>query len=265
MSWVEGLILGIVQGVTEFLPISSSAHLLVLPPLLDWRPGGLAFDALLHAGTWLALAVYFRSDLARMFRRLASAPAGEPRTGGRPGLALAAGTVPIVLAGAFGKSWIESELRIPGVTIFNLAMFGLILGAADGFRRGSRTLESITVAEGCWIGLAQALALAPGVSRSGVTITAGLLLGLSRVEAARFGFLLGIPAIGAAAAAEGWDWLNRGGAEASAFVLLIGVTSAFVSGWLCIKYFLRFLERGSLLWFTAYRCCLAAGAAYLLL
>ncbi len=266
MSSVEAVILGILQGLTEFLPISSSAHLLVLPWLLEWQQGGLVFDVILHGGTLLALAAYFRGDLWTMLRRLATARPEERRDAWRLPLALTAGSVPIFVVGAAAKSWIVDTLRTPQIAIFNLAFFGLLLGLADWKSRRRRNADGVSILEGGCIGLAQALALAPGVSRSGITITAAMLLGLSRVEAARFAFLLGIPAIAAATASAVLDWLSSpGSAGVGANALLLGVISAFVSGFVCIKYFLRFLENGSLLWFAAYRCCLAAVAAYLLL
>ncbi len=263
MSALEALLLGIVQGLTEFLPISSSAHLLVLPQLLEWTPGGLAFDALLHAGTLLALLVYFRRELVRLL--YVPTGGGDPESP-RLLLVLAVGTLPIVLAGALGKPLVEHHLRTPGVAIANLVLFGVLLGWADWKGGGSRPAESLRLWEALLIGAAQALALAPGVSRSGVTITAALVLGAGRVEAARFAFLLGIPAIAAATGAAAWEWAHLPDAEATgAAVLAVGVTSAFGSGFLCIKYFMQFLERGSLLWFAAYRFLLAALAASLLL
>ncbi len=268
MSWWEALILGIVQGLTEFLPISSSAHLLILPWLFQWTPGGLAFDALLHGGTLMALVVYFREDLTRLSRQSAAWLGGGAGGGSapRPLLLLALGTLPVVLAGAAGRNLIEHWLRAPAVAVSNLIVFGLLLAWADRRGSGARRWEDLGLWEGLLIGSAQALALAPGVSRAGITITAALLLGLGRVQAARFAFLLGVPAIAAATAAASLDWWAQAGSEsAAAGPLLLGVTSAFGSGFLCIKYFLRFLQKGSLLWFAAYRCGLAVLAAYLLL
>lgn len=265
----EAVILGILQGLTEFLPISSSAHLILLPWLLGWQPFGLVFDVMIHGGTLLAVLFYFRNDLQILtltfMRKLRGFSGGDD---GDQGLAEAIllGTVPAVLAGLALQPLIERFGRTPAVTVVTLSLFGLFLWWSDMRGRKERNLLSIRPREGFLIGLAQSMALIPGVSRSGVTITAALLLGLSRPDAARFSFLLGIPVIFLAALKGVWDLL--GGTETagnlSVSVLLAGVTASFVTGFLCIKYFLQFLRFGSYIGFAFYRFLLAAVILFLL-
>ncbi|HSR53355.1 MAG TPA: undecaprenyl-diphosphate phosphatase [Acidobacteriota bacterium] len=269
---LQALLLGILQGLTEFLPISSSGHLLLLPWLMDWRPLGLAFDVMLHVGTLVAVLIYFRRDwmvlLARLVGRDSSdsgslEPGGASFTPTWPQIIVA--SLPAVVAGLLFKDFIEAAVRGPGVVIFNLAAFGLLLGLAD--RRGaqSRDGESVTLRDALLIGLAQSLALAPGVSRSGITIAAALFLGLRRWDAARFSFIIATPLIAGAAALKGADLLWGGEEAIPVQVLLAGMASAAVSGWLCIKYFLRYLRSATLLPFVLYRLLLAALALMLML
>jgi undecaprenyl-diphosphatase len=193
---MQAFFLGILQGITEFLPISSSAHLILLPWLVGWEAMGLTFDVVVHGGTLLALVIYFRQQwkeigkqcLRVLMRR--SAPSGSGLLG-----ALVVGTLPAIAVGGLFEGVIETHLRAPGVTVLTLSLFGLLLGWADHQGSQLRSLESIRLRDGLLVGLAQAFALIPGVSRSGVTITATLMLGLNRADAARFSFLLGTPVI----------------------------------------------------------------------
>lgn len=259
---LQGILLGILQGLTEFLPVSSSGHLILVPWLLGWQPLGLIFDIMVHVGTLLAVLVYFRHEWKQFsvlaFKRFL----GRSRNRNSSLMdAIVLGTIPAVVAGGLLKHVIEEHLRTPAVTAFCLALFGLLLWWAD--RRGARnrSLRSLTRKDGVLIGLAQAVALVPGVSRAGVTLSAGLALGLNRPDAARFAFLLSAPVMALAGGAAVHELLSVRTAAAAAGLadstLLLGVSSSFVSGILCIRFFLRFLERRTLLPFVAYRFLLA--------
>jgi len=257
---MQALFLGILQGITEFLPISSSAHLILLPRLLGWEALGLTFDVLLHGGTLLALVIYFRQqwkELGKQFLRFMMNPSVAPQSGLLG--ALVVGTLPAILVGGLFEGFIEDHLRTPGVTVITLPLFGLLLGWADHQGSQSRGLESIRLRDGLMVGLAQALALIPGVSRSGVTITVILMLGLNRADAARFSFLLGTPMIALATISRLYPLLGSSSNETGSFLtLLVGVIFSFVSGFLCIKYLLRFLQTRTYLPFVVYRLLLAA-------
>ena len=257
-SWIRAIILGTVQGFTEFLPISSAAHLLALPWLLGWRPGGLIFDILLHGGTLLALVLYFREPLARLAQGFVSR-ASATGEWDRLCLPLLTGTLPILVAGAALIFLDVERLRTPALTCFNLAFFGLLLWLADGVRDKQTGLWSLSARQGFWIGLAQALALMPGVSRSGVTMTAALLIGLGRPEAARFAFLLGIPAISMAIGSKVLE-LSMSRVLPAGWVsgeYLVGVLAAFLSGLFSIRFLLRFLESHTMKPFVFYRLVLS--------
>ncbi|RME34423.1 MAG: undecaprenyl-diphosphate phosphatase [Gammaproteobacteria bacterium] len=249
--------LGLLQGFTEFLPISSSAHLILLPRLLDWKDQGLALDVAAHVGTLLAVCLYFRQDLARLGRAWLDSLA---RRGGEREARLAWGvlvaTVPAALAGLLLHDVVETTLRSTSVIAAATIGFGLLLGAADhrGRDRG-RPLETIGWREVLLIGLAQALALVPGTSRSGITITAGLFLGLSREASARFSFLLSIPIIALAGGYQGLTLLREGMDAPWGDTLLIVLLSA-ASAYLCIHLFLALIARMSLLPFVLYRLAL---------
>ena len=263
---IQALFLGVLQGITEFLPISSSAHLILLPWLMGWEAMGLTFDVVVHGGTLLALVIYFRKDwkeLGEQFLRFLKRPSVPPQSGLLG--ALVVGTLPAILVGALFQGVIEAHLRTPGVTVLTLSLFGLFLGWADHRGSQSRGLESIRLRDGLIVGLAQALALIPGISRSGVTITAILILGLNRADAARFSFLLGTPVIALATISRLYPLLGSSSNETGSFLtLLVGVIFSFVSGFLCIKYLLRFLQTHTYLPFVVYRLLLAASIFALL-
>ncbi len=257
-TWVRAVVFGTVQGVTEFLPVSSSAHLLILPWLLGWEPGGLTFDVFLHGGSLLALLVYFRRTLVGLGRGilLPSARGGEEH---RLLLPLLVGTLPILVLGLLSTVVDIERFRTPEVTAFNLAFFAILLWAADRPGKERTPIWSLTAAQGFLIGVAQALALMPGVSRSGVTITAALVLGLARPEAARFSFLLGIPAIAMATGGKLFELLGAGAGLTLSWNVefLPGIAAAFVSGLLSIRFLLRLLETRTVVGFVAYRLFLS--------
>lgn len=267
----QSIVLGILQGLTEFLPISSSAHLILVPWLLGWRPMGLTFDVALHAGTLLAVVVYFRRDLVELVRgflawlkrRIHRRTQGE-ETQVSPSLALAilVGTLPAAAVAGLAGEQIEYYLRSPIVTVFTLTSFGLLLWLADRRGRHLRSIADISVIDGLIVGAAQTLALIPGVSRSGVTISAALFLGLRRPDSARFSFLLGTPVIILAALKGAYDVWRETDPGFSATPFILGIMVSFLSGFLCIKYFLRFLQSRTYAAFVVYRwllaCCILA-------
>ena len=211
MTVLEAIVLGIVQGLTEFLPISSTAHLRVIPALLGWADPGAAFSAVIQIGTVIAVLVYFRRDLIAIARGVGRGLAsGQPLRDpdARLGLHICAGSVPIVAAGLLFQDAIKNELRSLYVIAGALVVVGIVMAVADRFagtRREQAGGRSITLADALVVGTAQMFALIPGVSRSGSTIAAGLLRGLDRAEAARFSFLLSIPAITGAGLKELWE------------------------------------------------------------
>jgi len=258
-TWVRAVVLGTLQGLTEFLPISSSAHLLILPWLLGWEPGGLTFDIFLHGGTLLALLVYFRGALGALGRAILF-PAARRGRWGHLLLPLLAGTLPILVLGLLFIVLDIGRFRTPQISAFNLALFGILLWVADRVGTKKSSIWSLSATQGFLIGVAQALALMPGVSRSGVTITAALLLGLSRPEAARFSFLLGIPAITIATGGNLLELLASGTGLTSFWNIeyLLGILAAFVVGLLSIRFLLRLLETRTVTGFVAYRLLLSA-------
>lgn len=263
METYQAIILAIVQGLTEFLPISSSAHLAMSPILLGWPDQGLAFDVAVHVGTLTAVLLYYRRDLFSMahswFRSLAGKGHDE---NSQLVWYLALATVPVGIVGVLGKDFIEAELRSLFVIATTTLIFGLLLGIADLLARDKTKAVPLTISIALLIGLAQALAPIPGVSRSGVTITAALLLGMDRQSAARFSFLLSIPVIvsaGGLMAAE----LYTSDAMVDWSQLALGALVSAVTAYLCIALFLRLLDRYGLMPYVYYRVILAV-ALYLL-
>ncbi|NIR29164.1 MAG: undecaprenyl-diphosphate phosphatase [Gammaproteobacteria bacterium] len=258
MDALQVLVLALVQGITEFLPISSSAHLVLLPGFVGWRDQGLAFDVAVHLGTLVAVVSYFRRDLGVMLRDWArSLVHGRPSAEGRLVWAVLAGTVPVAVAGWLVRGHAEAALRSPAVIAAASAVFALLLWWADARARGARDERALRWRDVLIIGCAQALALVPGTSRSGITITAGLMVGLSRTGAARFAFLLAIPVIALAGAFETTQALS-GAIEVEWGALVSGTAIAAVSAYLCIRWFLGLVQRMSLTPFVVYRLVLAA-------
>lgn len=257
---LQAVLLGILQGVTEFLPISSSAHLLLTPWLVDWEPMGLTFDVLLHVGTLLAILIYFREDWKGVIRQTLKQKHGvfDPRKArpALPALLLVATLPAIVLGGLFG-GLVEETLREVSVTAFNLAAFGLVLWWGDRSGSKRRSVEEFGVRDALWVGLAQALALAPGVSRSGITMAAALLLGFKRPAAARFSFLMAAPVIALAALARSYTLWTEPEAAVAVAPMLAGVAAAAISGLASIRFLLGFLRARSFLPFVVYRILLA--------
>ncbi|MBI4082083.1 MAG: undecaprenyl-diphosphatase UppP [Candidatus Lambdaproteobacteria bacterium] len=268
MSWVHGLVLGLVQGLTEFVPISSTAHLRIVPALLGWEDPGAAFSAVIQLGTLLAALVYFRADILRLtLAALRSLWDGETRAraDARLAWAIAAGNVPIVAFGLAFRGFIETGARSLYLIAAMLIAVGLALVWAERHARQTLAMGELTLRPVLWIGLWQALALLPGASRSGATILGGLLVGLRRAEAAHFSFLLGLPAILGAALFELRPLLRTMGTEGGPDwgVLALGLAASALSGFAAIDFLLRYLRTRTTLAFAAYR--LALGLALLAL
>ncbi len=256
---VQAALLGIVQGLTEFLPVSSSAHLILARAFFgfDGDKFGLPFDVACHVGTLVAVLIYFRRDIGRMIAALPSL--GRPGSDENARLIwlLVVGTIPAVVVGVLFKHAIEENLRTPGIAAIALAVGAVLLLAAERVGLRSRLETSLSATEAFWIGCGQALALLPGVSRSGATITIALLMGFRRRDAARFIFLLAIPAILGAAASEAPAALRNLGAPGAPTLFAVGVASSAVVGYAAVKYFIRYLGDHSLAVFAWYRFILA--------
>jgi undecaprenyl-diphosphatase len=268
MSNLEALLLGVVQGLTEFLPISSSGHLIIVPWLQNYtfltenEAFNKTFDVALHAGTLIAAIAFFRLEVWRLIvsfiaavRKRAIETSEE-----RLAVAIAIGTIPAVIAGGLASDFIDEHLGEPWMIAIQLIVFGALLDLADR-RPQRRTLEQTERRDGLWIGLAQVLALAPGTSRSGITITAARFLGLDRDAAARFSFLLLIPIVAGATLFKGVSAVHEGLPSGVAGPMVVGVIASAISGYFAIVFLLRLVRTTSYRPFVLYRY--AAGAAIL--
>jgi undecaprenyl-diphosphatase len=257
VSTFEAIVLGITQGLTEFLPISSTAHLRIVPAFAGWEDPGAAFTAVVQLGTMAAVLLYFRDELwkiARAWLRSLRDPAARSELDARLGWYLVLATIPIGIFGFAFKDQIENGARDLYLISIALIVMGLVLGVADRVGTRDRDLEQIRTKDGVAIGFAQALALVPGVSRSGATISAGLFMGLDRTSAARFSFLLSVPAV----VLSGLFELRHAGDNqiASVGALAISTVLAFVFGYLSIAFLLRYLTTHSTAIFVIYRVVL---------
>jgi undecaprenyl-diphosphatase len=266
MSELEALLLGVVQGLTEFLPISSSGHLILVPWLQDYTflqenpEFNKTFDVALHAGTLIAAIAYFRVEIVVLIRGFVEAArqrAIETQEQ-RLSVAIAIGTVPAVIAGGLGSSFIDEHLGEPWMIAIQLILFGFLLGVADKMPQ-RRNLEDTGLRDGWYVGLAQVLALAPGTSRSGITITAARWLGLDRDSAARFSFLLLIPAVAGATVYKAYESVSEGLPSGVAGPMIVGTIAAAVSGYLAIAWLLRLLRTTSYRPFVLYRYVVGIG------
>jgi len=260
VSLLEAIVLGIVQGLTEFLPISSTAHLRIVPAFAGWPDPGAAFTAVTQLGTMAAVLLYFREDLTRIARawlRSLRDPSVRRQLDARIGWYILLGTIPIGIFGVLFKDQIETGARDLYLIGTTLIVLGLALLLAEEVGKRNRSFEQIRTGDGFVIGLAQALALIPGVSRSGATITAGLFRGLDRTAAARFSFLLSIPAVVLSGLLELGSILSgEEGETTSAFGLVVATLLAFVVGYASIAFLLRYLTNHSTGIFVAYRVVL---------
>ena len=263
MSIVEAILLGITQGATEFAPVSSSGHLVVVPWLFGWSSAAdpelaKAFDVALHVGSFLGALVYFRADLTRYGRALGRSIGSRAITSldERLAWALVVGTIPAAVVGATLEGTIEQRLGAPWLIAVMLAVGGVVLWAIDRWARRDRPLNSIRPSTGLYLGIAQALALQPGVSRSGITISAARAIGLGRDAAARFSFLLAMPVVLGAGIYKGLE-LARTGLQGYAWAFFWGFVASAVSGFLVISFALRYLRTHSFAFFMWYRLVLA--------
>jgi undecaprenyl-diphosphatase len=263
VSWFEATVLGLVQGLTEFLPISSSAHLRIVAVLAGWDDPGAAFTAVTQIGTELAVIIYFRADIWRILSAWTRSVLGrrDPSSDQavRLGWFVILGTIPIAVLGLLLQDTIETSLRALPLVALAMIIFAVLLGLADRTARETKTLEDLRTHDALLLGLAQSLALIPGVSRSGGTITAALFAGYRRTDAARYSFLLALPAV-----------MASGGLEATKITTgdvawgptLLATAIAFIVGFATIAWLMRFLVTHHFTWFVAYR--VAVGTAILL-
>lgn len=268
MSIIHAIILGIIQGLTEFLPISSSGHLILVRDVFGWNLGGpeieKTFDVALHLGTFLGIAAYFYRDIIKLFRGFFRTVASRSLTAdpyGKLSILILIATVPAAFAGKFGEDIIEEKLGSPLIICALLIFFALIMAWADAAGRRKREIGSVGVRDAIIIGVAQALALAPGTSRSGVTMTAGLFSGLKREDAARFSFLISLPAIAGAALYKGAKLASHDIPPGLSVPMIAGTLAAAVSGLVAIFWLLRYLQNHNFRLFVAYRIVLGLGLA----
>ena len=264
MTTLQIVILAIVQGLTEFLPISSSGHLVLAPYLFEWTDQGLAFDVAVHVGSLVAVCIFFRKDILSLLSGGIQVLGGNVKTPeSRMALAIAMGTVPASIAGLMFASWIEANLRDPAVIVYTLAGYGILMALADRFGRRERSISDVGYRDAIIIGCAQALALVPGTSRSGVTITAARILGFERQDAARFSFLLSAPVILLAA---GYKFVELISSDATVAwgQLGLGALVACIVAYISIEFFMRVVTRIGLAPFAIYRLILAAIILYAL-
>ncbi|WP_456381138.1 undecaprenyl-diphosphate phosphatase [Thiolapillus sp.] len=257
MELIQIILLALIQGLTEFLPISSSAHLILAPYVFGYTDQGLAFDLAVHLGTLLAVIMYFRREITLMaqdwFASLAEG--GKPTANSRLGWAIILATIPVMLTGSLIKNLVEHELRAPLVIATTTIVIGLLLWWADHYSRRNKDISEMNFKHALFIGIAQAISLIPGTSRSGITMAAALMLGYTREAASRFSFLLSIPTIlasvlwvgkGLFSSEEAVNWLDLG----------LGVLLSFAAAYTTIHFFLRFIERIGMAPFVIYRLVL---------
>ena len=276
MNIFQSIILGIVQGITEFLPISSTAHLRIVPALLQWNDPGTAFSAVIQLGTMFAVVIYFRKDLSKIYGALLKdlflfcrGKATLPLQNYDSKLAfwILLGTVPICIFGLLFKKQIESGMvRDLNIISFYLIFFGLLLFISEVISKQSRNISKINALDVILLGLAQSFALIPGVSRAGVTLFAGLLLGFKRADAARFSFLLSVPAVLASSLLELTTLIHIVKISTETVIwadLCIGIMCAFISGYFSIHFLLKYLQTNKTNIFVIYRVLLGVLVIYL--
>ncbi|MDA0994382.1 MAG: undecaprenyl-diphosphate phosphatase [Proteobacteria bacterium] len=265
MGMLQLIVLAVVQGLTEFLPVSSSGHLVLVPSIFGWTDQGLAFDVAVHFGSLVAVCIFFRFDIAALLRGARAIITGNVKADdARMVWYLGLATVPAALTGLLFASWIATNLRDPLVVVVTLSGYGIVMALADQFAPKERNITDIRLRDALIIGLAQALALIPGTSRSGVTITVGRLLGIARQDAARFSFLLSVPVILLATIYEAVILITGDIQVAWDNLALAGLISAIVA-YLSIEFFMRVISVIGLLPFAIYRLILAGVIFYALI
>lgn len=256
---VQAFILALIQGITEFLPISSSAHLILVPIFFDWSDQGLSFDVAVHIGTLFAICAYYRAEITELFLGVLPSKEASSRFDQKKNRKLAKvlliSTLPILLAGAFAHSIVENFARQTLIISISMIFFGILLFLADQRKNKSRDIGDLSTKDALVFGLFQVLALIPGASRSGITITAGLALGLSRDSSARFSFYMAIPVIAAAGIFKlAQAIFNKDLLQLDIF--LIGISVSFISAFLVIAVFIRYVSRVGMIPFVVYRILL---------
>lgn len=263
MSLIQALVLGALQGFTEVLPVSSSAHLILVPWVMRWKESGLTFDVALHLGTFFAVAIYFRKDILEMLgscRELAATRCADTPEKRLP-LFIVAATVPAAVVGKLFEHKIEEIFRAnPLYIAIFLAVFGIILGISDIAGRKIFEIKNITFKQAIIIGVMQCLALMPGVSRSGITITAALAIGFTRESAARFSFLLSLPIVSGAALLKSLHLIKHGIPAGEFVPMLLGIAVSAITGYISIAFLLKYVQKRSISLFVWYRV-IAAGMA----
>lgn len=265
MDLLQSIILGAIQGITEFFPISSTAHLVLLPWFFSWTDQGLPFNVALHMGSLIAIIYYFWRDwilIIKEFLQSVLKGSFEGRPNGKTGLYLVIATVPGALAGLLFEEYVAGLLRHPLSIAFSLSFFGVVLYFSDRVSKKNKTVGEMNIVDCIIIGLSQALAIIPGVSRAGITITGAMFRNLNREEAAKFSFLLGAPLIAGAGVFEARH-LEYSAVMSVPFIA--GVLASAVFAFLAIKYLLRFLRKSSYTVFVIYRLGLAVLIAFLYL
>ncbi len=263
---LQAVALGILQGLTEFLPISSSAHLRIFPELLGWGDPGAAFTAVIQIGTELAVLLYFRKDIwriASVWLRSLVRPEYRGHLDARMGWYIIIGSIPIAVLGVTFKDTIENDFRNLWLIGTTLVVFGLLLGVADRVGRNTRAIRSLTLRDGILMGLAQAAALVPGVSRSGATISMGRFLGYERAAATRYAFLLAIPAVIGAGVFELKE-IPNGTNQFGWGPTIVATVASFVVGYAAIAWLLRYVSTHSYAPFVIYRVLLGSATLVLL-
>jgi undecaprenyl-diphosphatase len=264
MTWLQIIVLSVVQGLTEFLPISSSGHLILVPAFLSWSDQGLVFDVAVHFGSLAAVLTFFRNDVRGLLHGARDILTGQADTlQARMAWCIGIGTIPAAIAGLVFAGWIATNLRSPLVVVMTLSGYGVLMALADRFAPRDRDISGIRIKDAVFIGLAQALALVPGTSRSGITITAARLLGYRRQDAARFSFLLAAPVILIATIYEVVK-LVTGDVQVPWDNLAVAAVISGIVAYLSIEFFMRFVSALSLLPFAIYRLLLAGVILYVL-
>lgn len=263
MTVLQALVLGTIQGLTEFLPISSSGHLIFIPKIFGWSDQGLAFDAIVHVGSLMAVIVYFREKIFNILRALLKNKAWNMKHGTsdlkRLGWLIVLTIIPAGLVGFFFNDWIESALRATWIIGVGLIGWGVLLGLADWYGKklqqdkASKNLDKINWKQALFIGCAQAIALIPGTSRSGITMTAGLFSKLDKKSAAEFSFLMSVPIIALGGGLKVIELIQQGMGDLSVLVLITGFVASAISGFLAIWGLMKIIQKWSFLPFVFYR------------
>lgn len=265
MGMLQLVVLAVVQGLTEFLPVSSSGHLILVPSIFGWTDQGLAFDVAVHFGSLIAVCIFFRHDIVALLRGAAAILTGNINADEtRMVWYLSLGTIPVAVAGLFFAGWIAANLRDPLIVVVTLSGYGILMALADRFAPSERNITDVRIRDALVIGFAQALALIPGTSRSGVTITTGRILGIARQDAARYSFLLSVPAILLATMYEAVILVTGDTPVAWDNLALAALISAIVA-YISIEFFMRVVSAIGLLPFAIYRLVLAGVIFYVLI